>query len=108
MSKSNKKIVTFNTSEIQRRIISFRDDKVMIDRDLAEFYGVSTKRLNEQVKRNIDRFPNTFRFQLNDKEKNELVAKCDRFENLKHSSINPYAFTEQGVAMDHVPDLPKL
>ncbi len=71
----------------------------MIDRDLAELYGVTTKRLNEQVKRNINRFPTTFRFQLSDSEKAELVAKCDRFKTLKHSYVNPYAFTEQGIAM---------
>ena len=73
--------------------------QVMIDRDLAVFYEIPTKRLNEQVKRNIDRFPKVFRFQLIDSEKNELVANCDRFEKLKYSSVNPYAFTEQGVAM---------
>ena len=71
----------------------------MIDRDLAELYGVETKRLNEQVKRNIERFPDDFRFQLTEQEKIELVANCDRFKNLKHSSYTPYAFTEQGVAM---------
>ncbi len=51
------------------------------------------------VKRNIERFPESFRFQLDETEKLELVTNCDRFEKLKHSSINPYAFTEQGVAM---------
>jgi len=80
-------------------IFSFRGLQVMIDRDLAELYGVPTKRLNEQVKRNLKRFPDSFRFQLSDSEKSELVANCDRFEKLKHSSVNPYAFTEQGVAM---------
>jgi hypothetical protein len=71
----------------------------MIDRDLAELYQVLVKRLNEQVKRNESRFPLEFRFQLSDTEKNELVANCDRFKNLKHSTSNPYVFTEQGVAM---------
>jgi hypothetical protein len=71
----------------------------MLDRDLAEIYQVEVKRLNEQVKRNIERFPNVFRFQLIDKERCELVAICDRFDILKHSSVNPYTFTEQGVAM---------
>lgn len=84
---------------IQNMIFSFRVLQVMIDRDLAELYGVPTKRLNEQVKRNLSRFPESFRFQLADNEKIELVANCDRFEKLKHSSVNPYAFTEQGVAM---------
>ncbi|MDY0266133.1 MAG: ORF6N domain-containing protein [Methanimicrococcus sp.] len=76
-----------------------RGKQVMIDRDLAELYQVQTKRLNEQVKRNVDRFPVEFCFQLDDKEKDEPVANCDRFEMLKHSSSNPYAFTEQGIAM---------
>lgn len=71
----------------------------MLDRDLAELFQVDTKRLNEQVKRNLERFPEAFRFQLSDAEKNELVANCDRFKSLKHASYNPYAFTEQGIAM---------
>ena len=62
-------------------------------------YQVQTKRLNEQVKRNSGRFPAEFCFKLSDKEKDELVANCDRFKTLKHSSSNPYAFTEQGIAM---------
>lgn len=87
------------TPIIENRIFSIRGFQVMIDRDLAELYKVEVKRLNEQVKRNIGRFPETFRFQLSDAEKKELVAKCDRFKSLKHSSLNPSAFTEQGVAM---------
>ena len=84
---------------IENRILTLRGKQVMIDRDLAELYEVDTKRLNEQVKRNIDRFPERFRFQLSNQEKDELVANCDRFNGLKHSSSNPFAFTEQGVAM---------
>ena len=52
-----------------------------------------------RVKRNIKKFPSDFLFQLNNDEKNELVTNCDRFKKLKHSSVNPYAFTEQGVYM---------
>lgn len=70
-----------------------------MDRDLAELYGVKTFRLNEQVKRNIKRFPERYRFQLTEDETNELIANCDRFESLKHSSFCPYAFTEHGVVM---------
>ena len=92
-------IKVYDNVEIQNRILVLRNQQVMIDRDLAELYGVDTKRLNEQVKRNIERFPANFMFQLEDKEKTELVAICDRFTTLKHSSSNPYAFTEQGVAM---------
>lgn len=86
-------------SYIQDRIIVIRDVQVMIDRDLAELYGVETKRLNEQVKRNVERFPKDFMFQLSGEEKAELVTNCDRFNTLKHSTATPYAFTEQGVAM---------
>ena len=71
----------------------------MLDRDLAELYGVETKRLNEQVKRNLDRFPENFMFRLSKEEMNQLVADCDRLKNMKHSSALPCAFTEQGVAM---------
>jgi hypothetical protein len=87
------------TQIIESKIFTFQGKQVMVDRDLAELYQVEVKRLNEQVKRNITRFPDDFRFQLSDTEKNELVANCDRFEMLKHSSSNPYVFTEQGVAM---------
>lgn len=71
----------------------------MIDTDLATLYETETKRLKEQVKRNKDRFPDDFMFQLSQEEKDQLVANCDRLKNLRHSSINPLAFTEQGVAM---------
>jgi len=89
----------FNLNDIQNLIFNFRNEQVMLDRDLASLYGVTTKVLNQAVKRNINRFPEAFRFQLSDNEKNELVTNCDRFKTLKHSSTNPYAFTEQGVAM---------
>ncbi len=84
---------------IEHRIITLRNTQVMIDRDLAELYGVETKTLNQAVKRNIERFPEYFRFRLSDQEKDELVTNCYRFNSLKHSSTNPFAFTEQGVAM---------
>ncbi len=84
---------------IEKRIFTFRGVQVMIDRDLAEMYHVATKVLNQAVKRNKDRFPAQFHFQLSDKEKFELVTNCDRFNGLKHASVNPYAFIEQGVAM---------
>ncbi len=93
------KDLLLSSQEIENRIFTIRGHQVMIDRDLAELYGVSTKRLNEQVKRNKLRFPESFMYHLNDQEKNELVANCDRFKNLKHSTTNPFAFTEQGVAM---------
>src|SRR5208283_8076 len=84
---------------IEERILFIRGEKVIIDADLAELYGVPTKRLNEQVKRNIDRFPADFMFQLTIKEKEEVVANCDHLERLKYSPTLPYAFTEHGAIM---------
>ena len=84
---------------IEQRIFIIRGLKVMLDRDLADLYGVETKYLNRQVKRNRERFPNEFVFQLTKIERNELVTNWHRFESLKHSSSLPYAFSEHGVAM---------
>ncbi|MBU1753888.1 ORF6N domain-containing protein [bacterium] len=84
---------------IEAKILLIRGQKVMLDRDLAELYEVPTKRLNEQVKRNVKRFPEDFMFQLTKEERLEVVAICDHLKPLKHSSQLPYAFTEQGVAM---------
>lgn len=92
-------IIKTDVEVIQKKILTFRSQQVMIDRDLAELYGVETKVLNQAVKRNIERFPENFMFQLDENEKRELVTNCDRFNVLKHSSVAPYAFTEQGVAM---------
>jgi hypothetical protein len=85
--------------QIEPMILEFRGHKVMLDSDLAALYGTTTKRLNEQVKRNRERFPNTFMFTLTDAEKEELVANCDRFDKLKYSTSPPYAFTEHGAIM---------
>ncbi len=67
--------------KILRAILFIRGQKVMLDSDLADIYGVKTSRLNEQVKRNKDRFPKDFMFQLTDEEKQEVIANCDHFEN---------------------------
>ncbi len=71
----------------------------MIDADLASLYGVSTKHLNQQVKRNSARFPSDFVFQLSRAERAEVVANCDHLERLKFSPTLPYAFTEHGALM---------
>ena len=84
---------------IENLILNIRGKQVMLDRDLARLYGVETKRLNEAVKRNIERFPERFMFQLADDEKNKVVAICDHLKELRFSYQNPYAFTEQGVSM---------
>lgn len=86
-------------ANIESLICSFRGHQVMIDRDIAMLYGVETKALNQAVKRNIERFPERFRFQLSTEETSELVTVCDRFKSLKHSSVMPCAFTEQGISM---------
>lgn len=84
---------------IERGILLLRSEKVMVDADLAELYGVTTKRLNEQVKRNQARFPEDFMFQLTAEEKAEVVANCDHLQRLKFSPHLPYAFTEHGALM---------
>jgi len=86
-------------NQIESRIMVIREQSVILDRDLAELYGVETRVLNQAVRRNIKRFPDDFMFQLNKKEKRELITNCDRFQTLKHSTVMPYAFTENGVAM---------
>lgn len=83
--------------KIEKKIFLIRGKSVMLDSDLAILYGVSTKRLNEQVKRNKKRFPEDFMFRLTEKEANEVVAICDHLEKLKFSHVLPYAFTEPGV-----------
>lgn len=84
---------------VAQRILILRGQKLMVDADLAELYGVDTKRLNEQVKRNIERFPSDFMFQLTVDEKAEVVANCDHLSRLKYSRTLPYAFTEHGALM---------
>lgn len=86
--------------KIQNKIFEIRGQKVMLDFHLAEMYGVKTKVLKQAVKRNVLRFPEDFMFELNNREFEELVTNCDQFpESLKHSSVNPMVFSEQGIAM---------
>jgi hypothetical protein len=84
---------------VAERILVIRGCRIMLDRDLADLYGVPTKRLNEQVKRNQKRFPSDFAFRLSDTEKAEVVAKCDHLTNLRYSPQCPMAFTEHGAIM---------
>ncbi len=88
-----------SSDHIAQMILFIRGRKVILDVDLARIYGVKTKRLNEQVKRNNSRFPEDFMFRLTDKELKEVVANCDHLENLKYSSSIPFAFTEHGALM---------
>ncbi|TAH00569.1 MAG: ORF6N domain-containing protein [Sphingobacteriales bacterium] len=99
----------FHQNEIERRIFTLRTVQVLLDKDLAEMYDVETKVLNQAVKRNIDRFPLSFRFQLTELEFAEYQKSQIMSLNLKSQIVTssehggrrylPYAFTEQGVAM---------
>ena len=90
---------------IENKILVIRGQQVMLDRDLAELYGVETKRINEQVRRNIERFPEQFCFQLTKQESvicsKSQIATLNERGNLRGTNIKkyPYVFTEQGVAM---------
>lgn len=84
---------------LEKRILTVRGDKVVLDSDLAEVYGVTTKALNQAVKRNSERFPADFAFVLTDREKSEVVTNCDHLARLKFSPALPRAFTEHGAIM---------
>jgi hypothetical protein len=84
---------------IERAILLIRGEKIMLDLDLAAIYGVSTGALNQAVKRNLDRFPRDFMFQLTEAEKAEVITNCDNLARLRFSPHLPYAFTEHGALM---------
>ena len=85
---------------IQNRIYEIRGQKTMLDFDLAELYEVENRALKQAVKRNADRFPIDFMFQLTKNEWKELITNCDKLpKGVKFSPATPFAFTEQGVAM---------
>lgn len=84
---------------IAERILLIRGSKVMLDADLADLYGVATKALNQAVRRNIERFPADFMFQISKEEKQEVVTNCDHLARLKFSPTQPFAFTEHGALM---------
>ena len=84
---------------IDSKILVLRGQRVMLDADIAGLYGVTTSRLNQQVRRNRDRFPRDFMFRLTPTEKLEVIAKCDHLQRLKFSAVRPLAFTEHGALM---------
>ena len=85
--------------EIEDKIITLRGQKVLLDRDVATLYGVETKRVNEALRNNLDKFPKDYCFTLQVSEKQYLVENFDRFSSLKHSPVEPKAFTEKGLYM---------
>ncbi|MBQ4414201.1 MAG: ORF6N domain-containing protein [Prevotella sp.] len=88
---------TLSQYDIEKLIVTVRGEQVLIDQDIARLYGVTTSRLNQQAKRNIERFPESFRFQLTKEERDEVVANCDNLRSLKFYPSLPYAYTEQGI-----------
>lgn len=97
MAKNSDSIVP--VERIEKTILYIRKQKVMLDSDLAFLYGVETRVLNQTVKRNIQRFPHDFMFQLTKKEREKVVANRDNLKSVKYARTLPYAFTEQGIAM---------
>ena len=91
--------VLVTANEVKSRIITLRNQPVLIDADVAELYGVETKRINEAVRNNPYKFPNGYLFVLNNYEKREVVEKFDHLKKLKFSKVAPTAFTERGLYM---------
>ncbi len=91
--------VLIPAANVERRILSVRGQRVMLDADLATLYGVSTRVLNQAVKRNRDRFPGDFMFRLTEEEKAEVITVCDHLRPLRFSPSLPHAFTEHGAIM---------
>ena len=89
--------ITLSQHDIEKLIITDRGEQVLIDQDIARLYGVTTKALNQQAKRNSARFPSNFRFELTEEERDEVVTNCDHLRSLKYRPTLPYAFTEQGI-----------
>lgn len=86
-------------AHIEKNLITIQGQKVLIDRDVAALYGVQTKRINEAVSNNLDKFPTGYILELNEREKNELVENFDHLQPLKFAKTNPKAFTEKGLYM---------
>ena len=93
------KLQVIREQEIEACLIELRGQKVLLDRDVAILYGVETKRVNEAVRNNPDKFPEGYLVSLQVSEKQELVENFDRFKTLKHATMEPKAFTEKGLYM---------
>ncbi|MFL5765260.1 MAG: ORF6N domain-containing protein [Bacteroidia bacterium] len=98
MTKKSK-MIAIPDEAVMNKILVIRGQKVMIDRDMAELYGTTTVRLNEQVRRNASRFPGDFMFRITEKEKKEVIAICDNLQSLRFSAHLPFVFTEHGAVM---------
>ena len=85
--------------ELENKLIKYNEEFVLVDRDVAQLYGVETREINQAVLNNLDKFPQGYIVELKDEEKIELIKKFDRFNKLKHSTVNPKVFTEKGLYM---------
>lgn len=92
-------LMNISQLEVEDKIIEIRNKHVIIDSDVAQLYGVETKRINEAVSRNPEKFPEGYFVELNENEKQEVVANCDHLASLKFSPNLPKAFTEKGLYM---------
>jgi hypothetical protein len=92
-------ITPIKFNEVERKIVTLRAQQVILDRDVATLYDVETKRINEAVKNNPDKFPSGYLLEVSKEGKKELVENFDRFNPLKHSTVAPVAFTEKGLYM---------
>ena len=92
-------LLPVTTNDVKDRIIVLRDCPVLLDCDVAELYGVETKRVNEAVRNNPNKFPSGYIFELNRNEKAEVVEIFDHLDKLKFSRVMPTAFTEKGLYM---------
>jgi len=90
---------TIDQVEVEEKILTLQDGQVLVDRDVAELYGVETREINQAVKNNPDKFPDGYIITLSSEDKSELVKNFDRFNSLKHSTVLPSAFTEKGLYM---------
>lgn len=96
---SENNAMPITTKDVESRMIVLRKQYVLLDADVAELYGVETKRVNEAVRNNPDKFPSGYLFELDRNEKDDLVENFDRLKQLKFSTVNPTAFTERGLYM---------
>ena len=87
------------TIDVERKMLMLRKQPVLLDADVAELYGVETKRVNEAVRNNPQKFPSGYIFELDKFEKSEVVEIFDHLKKLKYSAVNPTAFTERGLYM---------
>ena len=99
VEKKEVELIPVTTKDVEARMIVLRKQHVLIDADVAELYGVETKRINEAVRNNPQKFPYGYIFELDKYEKNEVVENFDHLKRLKFSKVTPTAFTERGLYM---------